>query len=51
MSPKDIFEKYIRLLDIDTREKKITAKMYSSYYHKTLADDSHFVFGNIKFVK
>ncbi len=42
---------YIRLLDIDTREKKITAKMYSPYYHKTLADDSHFVISGINFIQ
>lgn len=42
---------YIRLLDINVKEKKIAAKMYSPYYHKTLADDSHFVFSNIKFIK
>jgi hypothetical protein len=42
-------EGYIRLLDIDTRNKTITAKMYSPYANVTLDDQSKFTFTSVKF--
>jgi len=42
---------YLRLLEIDTRLKTITAKMYSPYYNKTKQDASQFQFFDVKFIK
>ena len=41
---------YIRLLDIDTTARTISARMYSSYYNLTKADSSQFLFSNVDFV-
>jgi hypothetical protein len=40
---------YIRLLDFDLKKRKITAKMYSPFYNKTLTDSSAFVLSRIRF--
>ena len=42
---------YIRLLDIDTKKKTITAKMFSPYFNNTLQDDSKFVISGVEFIK
>ena len=42
---------YIRLLDIDTENKTITAKMFSPYLNITLNDQSAFAFRNVKFIQ
>ncbi len=41
---------YIRLLEIDTEAKTISAKMYSPYYKKTKIDASQFSFSEVKFI-
>jgi hypothetical protein len=41
---------YIRLLDIDTTARTISARMYSSYYNLTKADSLQFLFSNVDFV-
>ena len=42
---------YIRLLDIDTQNKTITAKMYSPVNGSTLEDASNFTFTDVTFVR
>lgn len=42
---------YIRLLEIDTRRKTVSAKMYSPFYNNSLKDESLFAIQNIKFIK
>lgn len=44
-------EGYVRLLDIDTQNKTITAKMYSPYKKNTLSNESNFTFTDVKFIK
>jgi hypothetical protein len=41
---------YMRLLDIDTTARTISARMYSPYYNLTKADASRFSFTNVQFV-
>ena len=41
---------YLRLLEIDTEMKTISAKMYSPFYNITKQDESMFNFTNVKFV-
>ena len=41
---------YLRLLEIDTEMKTITAKMYSPFYNITKQDESMFNFTDVKFV-
>jgi len=41
---------YIRLLEIDPKQKKISAKMYSPYYKKARKDDSQITFTDVSFV-
>jgi len=41
---------YLRLLEIDTELKTISAKMYSPFYDITKEDASKFQFSNIKFI-
>jgi len=41
---------YMRLLEVDTEARKISARMYSSYYDKTLADHSRFVIEDVNFI-
>jgi len=42
---------YLRLLEIDTNMKTISAKMYSPYYNLTKQDGSMFQFTGVKFVE
>ena len=42
---------YICLLDIDTKKKTMTAKMYSPYYHNALQDQGNFIISNVEFIK
>ena len=41
---------YICLLDIDAKNKMITAKMHSPYYNKTLQDKGNFVIRDVEFI-
>jgi len=41
---------FIRLLEIDTKEATISAKMYSPYSNQTKTDSSLFSFSNVKFI-
>lgn len=41
---------YIRLLEIDTEAKTISAEMFSPFYMLTKADDSKFTLSGIKFI-
>jgi len=42
---------YLRLLEIDTMLKTMSAKMYSPYYNKTKQDASLFQFSDVKFME
>lgn len=42
---------YLRLLEIDTEARKISARMYSSYYDKTKDDYSRFSFEDVEFIR
>lgn len=41
---------YIRLLEIDTNAKTISAKMYSPFYNKTKEDVSKFSYSGVQFI-
>ena len=47
----DIDNGYIRLLDIDTQNKTITAKIFSPVTNMTLDDESKFTFTNVQFIR
>jgi len=47
---EDLGGGYIRLLEIDTKHKTMSAKMYSPYYNKTKEDASKFSFSDVKFL-
>lgn len=42
---------YIRLLEIDTETKTLSAKMYSPFYNITKEDVSKFAFSDVKFIE
>jgi hypothetical protein len=42
---------YIRLLEIDPKNKSISAKMYSPFYDKEKRDSSNFSFSGVKFTR
>lgn len=41
---------YLRLLEIDTKEKTISAKVYSPYLNKEMGGESTFTFSNVDFI-
>ena len=42
---------YIRLLEVDTEKKTVTARMYSPFYNLTKEDSSKFSFSDVDFIQ